>query len=522
MLPDSLSERNKRPFRKRFIECLVISENMAIETELKLHIAPEHLQRLKRHPMLRSLSTTRARTLKLYSIYYDTADLALRQQAMALRLRRVGKRFLQTLNGGGQVSAGLHQRNEWEMPVVSEQLDFDALKASGGVLPHGVRNHLQPVFVTDFSRNLRLLNFEGAEIELCMDSGEIRAGQASCPISELELELISGHPQQLFKLALALLDIVPLQVEHTSKAEYGYLLFSASNPSVGKARFPKLHRAQPIASALQSLIGTCLAHVQSNVPGALLKLDEEYLHQVRVGLRRLRVALSIALRFHADAELLALCGQVAALCVALGRSREWDVFVTQTLAPICTRLPEHDGLHDVLQASERVRKHQHIGMESNLAAPDFQRLLLRFGMWLHADPIGGAGDSLDQFAKRILTQRNKQVLSRGMDLVGADAAQLHALRIACKKLRYSTEMFGSLFDEAKVKEYEAVLSGLQDILGILNDIAVAHRLLNELDNAARHDTLALIRGWTEHDYAERVADFGRAWKCFEAQKGFWN
>ncbi len=192
---------------------------MAIETELKLHITPEHLQKLKRHPFLRSLSATRARTLKLHSIYYDTADLALRDHTMALRLRRVGTQWLQTLKGGGQVSAGLHQRNEWEMPVLSEQLDFEALKQSGSELPSGVRNRLQPVFITEFSRNIRMVKYEGAEIELCMDSGEIRAGQSSCPISEVELELKSGEPQQLFKLALALLDIVPLQVEHTSKAE---------------------------------------------------------------------------------------------------------------------------------------------------------------------------------------------------------------------------------------------------------------------------------------------------------------
>jgi CHAD domain-containing protein len=96
------------------------------------------------------------------------------------------------------------------------------------------------------------------------------------------------------------------------------------------------------------------------------------------------------------------------------------------------------------------------------------------------------------------------------------------LRIACKKLRYSTEMFGSLFNETRTRGYVAALAELQDILGILNDIAVAHRLLDELDNAARHDTLALIRGWMEHDYAERVAEFGKAWKRFAAQKGFWN
>ena len=406
-------------------------------------------------------------------------------------------------------------------PCLSEQLDFDALKACGGELPHGVRNRLQPVFITDFVRNVRLLKFEGAEIELCMDSGEIRAGQSSCPISELELELKSGTPQQLFKLAMALLDIVPLQVEHTSKAEYGYLLFSASKPSVSKGRFPPLKKSQSIASALQGLIGACLAHVQSNVPGALLKLDEEYLHQVRVGLRRLRVALSITQRYRTDDELTALREQVAKLCVELGRSREWDVFVTQTLAPICTRLPEHEGLREVLALSERARKKQHAGMENSLASPEFQRMLLRFGAWMQDEQWGEAETTLEQFAVETLKKRCKLVVKSGNAVTGADAAQLHALRIACKKLRYSIEMFGSLFSDTKTKDYVAALADLQDILGTLNDIAVAHRLLSELDNAARHDTLALIRGWMEHDYAERVAEFGKAWKRFAGQKGFW-
>ena len=496
---------------------------MAIETELKLHIAPENLIRLKRHLFLRSLSASRARTLKLYSIYFDTADLELRRQAMALRLRRAGKQFVQTLKGGGEVSAGLHQRNEWETPVPSEQLDFALLKASGGQLPHGVRNRLQPVFVTEFSRNVRMLKFEGAEIELCMDSGEIRAGQSTCPISELELELKSGSPLQLFKLALALLDIVPMDVEHTSKAEYGYLLFSAAKPSISKVKFPTLKKLQPVTVALQSLISAFLSHVQSNVPGALLKLDEEYLHQVRVGLRRLRVVLAIAQRHRPDdAELSVLRAQVARLCVELGRSREWDVFVTQTLAPILARLPDHGGLREVLNAAERVRKHQHAGMEASLASQDFQRLLLRFGAWMYDLQSVGPEATLEKFATHFLNKRSKQVLVHGKGLLGEDPAQLHALRIACKKLRYSIDMFGALFPGSKSVNYLAVLTELQDVLGILNDIAVAQRLLTELDNAGRHDTLALVRGWMEHDYAERIAEFRKAWERYAAQKEFWH
>jgi triphosphatase len=493
---------------------------MAVETELKLHISPDKLQRLKRHPLLRAHSIERARTLKLYSIYYDTAELILQQHAMALRLRRVGKQWLQTLKGGGQSSAGLHQRNEWEMPVPTEQLDLEALKRVGGKLPKGVGSHLQPVFVTDFTRNVRLLDFEGAQIELSMDSGEIRAGQGMCPISELELELKSGEPQQLFKLALKLLDIVPLEVEHTSKAEYGYRLFSASKPEVSKGKFAALQPSQDISSALKTLIASCLSHIQSNVAGALLKIDEEYLHQVRVGLRRLRVVLSVTKRVHPSAELNDLHRQVSELCIALGRSRDWDVFVTQTLAPICARLPEHEGLSTLLNTCEHLRSKQHAGMESSLASQDFQRLLLRFGAWMHEDSTDGPSVSLKKFVHKILEKRSQQVLAAG-EALSENPAQFHILRIACKKLRYSLEMFSSLLPPDKYKAYLSKLTVLQDILGTMNDIAVAHRLLDELDNAARHDTLALVRGWMEHDYAEHIALFNKKWAGFVAQTKCW-
>lgn len=494
---------------------------MAVETELKLHISPEHLQRLKRHALLRSHAIGRVRTLKLTSIYYDTADLALQRNAMVLRLRRSGKQWLQTLKGGGRSSAGLHQRNEWETPVPAEQLDLDALKLIGGKLPHGVRNHLQPVFVTDFTRTVRLLEFEGARIELCMDSGEIRAGQSMRPISELELELLSGSPQQLFKLALKLLDIVPLEVEHTSKAEYGYRLYSASKPKVSKGRFAALKPSQDVGSALQALVASCLSHVQANLAGALLKLDEEYLHQVRVGLRRLRVVLSVTKRLHPDPELDALYSQVSGLCIELGRTRDWDVFVTQILAPLCARLPEHEGLRALLGSCERMRNKLHAGTVSSLASQDFQRLLLRFGAWMHADRADARQPPLEKFVRKILDKRSKQVLATGRAVSIEEPAQFHALRIACKKLRYSLEMFGSLLPQHRYKTYLDGLAVLQDILGTMHDIAVAHSLLDGLDNAARRDTLALVRGWMEHDYAEQITLFNKHWACFVTQTKCW-
>jgi triphosphatase len=503
---------------------------MPVETELKLRIAPEHMARLKRHPILKSLAVGSASTRKLRNIYFDTPGLDLHRHAMALRLRRVGGKWLQTLKGGGGVEAGLHSRNEWEAPVAGEALDFDVLQACGGKLPRGVKKKLRPVFSTDFTRSMHQLKFEGADIELCMDSGKIIAGAKTRPISELELELKSGEPQQLFRLALVLLDIVPLEVEHASKAEYGYRLYGGGKSSATKAQLLRLEQNQDIAAALRNVISACLLHVQANVPGAIGKLDEEYLHQVRVGLRRLRVVLTMARAYRPDAELDGLRQQVAQLCEELGRARDWDVFVTQTLAPVCAQFPEHAGLRALMRTCKKNRKLQNDSMQTILASQDFNRLLLRMGCWMQGGYWKGfsAPDSaperasLLEFARRILEKRSKQARRTGRQLAEGDA-QLHALRIACKKLRYGTEIFRSLFGAAKTSRYLVSLARLQDIMGVLNDITVARRLLDEIDDKTKgRATHALILGWLEHGQARRTAELKKSWKIFSGQGAFWN
>jgi len=499
---------------------------MSIETELKLRITPEQLNRLKRHPLLRKLSITRTTTRKLYNVYFDTPDLLLQQRRIALRLRRIGKQWLQTLKSGGGVQAGLHQRNEWEMPVAAEALDFAALKECGS--PHlssSLRKNLRPLFATTFSRNSRMLRFEGAEIELCMDSGEIRANQASQPISELELELKSGDSTQLFKLALRLLDIVQFEVEHTSKAEYGYRLFTGTQPACSKVKIPELSKCRDVPCVLQTMIGLCLNHLQSNVPGAIQKRDEEYLHQVRVALRRLRVVLAMTETFRADPELALLNQQAADLCKDLGRLREWDVFITQIVSVAGANLSKYAGLSALVLASEERRGQHHAATEKQLKSSDYQRFLLRLGAWMHGNYWQCQLESkltLPQFISLILDKRNSQVNKRAKHLVNADPSQLHNLRIACKKLRYSLEMFASLFPPRKIKRYLTALANLQNTLGILNDIVVSHRLLDELDSEVLHESTTLIRGWIEHDHMEKRIQLNKVWQQFQQQKVLWS
>ncbi len=509
---------------------------MAVETELKLRIAPEQLARLKRHPLLGKHQIARPATCRLHNIYYDTPKLELHKSAIALRLRRAGRQWLQTLKGGGSVKAGLHQRNEWEIPVSRAVLDFSLLENAGPLaaewekhLPLRLRKKLQPVFITDFSRTSRLLDWQGAQIELCMDHGEVRAGQRSTPICELELELKSGEPGQLFELALELLEIVPLELEPVSKAEQGYRLLTGYTDKPVKGAVPVLAGTATLADALQALIWSCLLHLQSNLHGAMASDDTEYLHQMRVALRRLRVVLRMAGKFRADESLSALSGDIAALCVALGHIREWDVFIAETMQPIGARMAGHDGLQALLAASERQRAACYAGLRGAQRARELQRLILRFSLWMSGaywQPQTTAVPPVQDFAARRLRKLSKRFAQAGRQLDALDDARLHALRIVAKKLRYSAEFFAALYDRQKTRPFLAALSEVQEVLGQINDVAVAHRLLDELaalpELSAHREAVILAKGWIAHGLAHQFTALRKTARRFARQGEFWD
>jgi triphosphatase len=531
---------------------------MAVETELKLRIASEQLARLKRHALLKAHTVSRPVTRRLYNIYYDTPKLQLHGSGMALRLRHAGRQWLQTLKGGGSVQAGLHRRDEWEVPVNGPALELSGLSADWDEhLPRSLRKRLRPVFVTDFSRSSRMLDFHGAGIELCIDQGEIGAEQRSIPVCELELELKSGEPRQLFELALALLEIVPFELEIVSKAEQGYRLLSGYAQHPVKDVAPVVARTDALDDVLQALIWSCLQHFQGNLSGAMQHRDRaddgaEYLHQMRVALRRLRVVLRITEKIRADQQLAGLYREVSELCVELGRIREWDVFIAGTLQPMCTRIGGHAGLSALLMDCERRRAAAYASLRDAAQARELQRLLLRFAIWMNGDywrqgargqaaagkPEGGKPDAekpgARDFASRRLRKLAKRFARSGQQLESADAARLHALRIVAKKLRYSAEFFSRLFDQHRTAAYVTALGEVQDVLGQINDDAVAHRLLASMSSSLAEnavpsaqldgtemDAINLTRGWIAHDQSAQLAALDKSLRHFNKQPEFW-
>ena len=114
------------------------------------------------------------------------------------------------------------------------------------------------------------------------------------------------------------------------------------------------------------------------------------------------------------------------------------------------------------------------------------------------------------------------MIRHGKRVAGGAPEELHALRIACKKLRYSGEMLGPLFKAGATRRYLAAMSSLQNALGVLNDITTARRLLAETKLIEDPGMLDLVYDWLERDQAKRLVELRRAWKRFAGQTPFWD
>src|SRR5262245_13327001 len=148
------------------------------EIELKLSSPPAVLRKLGAHRLVRG--PARPVTRKLHTVYYDTPSLDLWRRGVALRVRRAGRRWIQTVKGGGSVRGGLHERTEVESEIAGPQPDLGRMRngelATVFASPQ-VRGQLRPVFITDFSRSSRMLELGGdTTVEASIDSGGIRGG----------------------------------------------------------------------------------------------------------------------------------------------------------------------------------------------------------------------------------------------------------------------------------------------------------------------------------------------------------
>jgi len=234
---------------------------MGTEIELKFRIPASRLAAVRR-----AVATTTAVVEPLAAVYLDTPDQHLAAARMALRLRREGAQWVQTLKAEG---ASTLQRLEHNVPLPGSRRPAlethrhdgtEAGEALQRLLAGAGQPPLQARYATEVQRTRRLLRSGGATIELALDEGCITAGRRRLPMSELELELLAGPAQALLAVAGRWAQRFGLVLDVRSKSERGHRL------AAGEAMGPPVP-PPPAASGWSRLLRAVLANASQLAEG---------------------------------------------------------------------------------------------------------------------------------------------------------------------------------------------------------------------------------------------------------------
>jgi inorganic triphosphatase YgiF len=421
---------------------------MTDEIELKLELSPKEAHLLEASGLLAG----DPKKQRQRSIYFDTADRRLAKAGLTLRIRRSGRKRIQTVKANGGASAGLFTRPEWERSVADD------------------------VPVIDDSTPIRALVGELAA-RLVLNRGAAIAGDCRSPICELELELKQGDAAALFALARKLDAEVPVRLGILTKSERGNALLRPRRMAF-KAERIVLPKDATAADAFQRIVHNCLRQYRRNEDALLAGRSAEALHQARVALRRLRSAFFVfrTLVDHAGRR---LDDELRWLAAELGEARNIDVLSDRA---------SHAAFGDRLETARRAA---YADVNEALASSRTRALMLDLAQWITCGAWLGVADArhlrdqpAGEFADAVLDRLRRKVKRHGRDLADADDDTRHKIRKDAKKLRYAADFFVSLFDgkraQRRYKRFVAALEALQDQLGALNDLAMAPHLLRKL------------------------------------------
>jgi triphosphatase len=465
-----------------------------VETELKFELPSSEVAKLNRVAWLRHGKAAKPATQ--VSIYFDTDKSVLRKNGMTFRVRRIGRRYVQTIKAP---DGGLLDRNEWETELTSGKPDFGAVRRTAlePLLTKKLRRELRPVFETRVRRKTYPLKVGGSQIELTLDRGEIGTSGRSRPLCEIEIELKTGDRAELFKMARAIARVTSAELAVKSKAQRGYELLDGSDGSAAaKADSVALTPATATRQAFALIAASCVKQVIENKP-ALLAGNPDGVHQMRIGLRRLRAAISLFSDILEQPEKNMIKQELKWLTEELGPAREFEVFLTHVVAPARRHHRRLTGMRRLSSDLAERRRSSDERARNAVRSERFRHLLLNVATWLEigewrhprVELLRELGDMpIAISAATQLRRLSKKIRKRGQLLPKFDHHQRHKLRIQAKKLRYATDFFEAVFSGKKAsksrKAFLSALEDLQDHLGDLNDIAVHENLIADIANSS--------------------------------------
>lgn len=507
---------------------------MKDEVELKLSIDSKDASRLLTHPAIANACIDKPTTHKLISVYYDTPDLKLLEAGISLRVRYVSGCWIQSVKSTGCSLTGLHQRTEWENVIAANHPDYTKILDPDWIklfADHKLRNALRPIFQTEIRRSEWQLAFDnGDKIELALDLGQLLVDNKSESISEIELELKAGDAGRLFDLALDLQKVIPLRIENSSKAQRGYAYLRTEPPIIFKAQMPKLAGNADADSAFKKIAWECINHLQRNQDMVLRGADVEGVHQMRIALRRLRSAFTLFRKLLGRENSAALLVEIGWLADTLGKARDLDVLITQTLPVIIAHFKHHKGLQMLLDKAITAQSEAYSEVRKALSSQRYHCLLLTLAAWLENERWQENTRSAKNYqvfdiASANLSRCYKRLLQRGEHLDHTNSEEHHATRIAAKRLRYAAEFFSSLYASKKSRVFIRNLSQLQERLGVLNDITTTENLLVKIvglqPSRALDEARHILSGWNACSAINYLTHMSDDWQIFTTKKPFW-
>jgi len=516
---------------------------MSQEIEIRLNVHPDDLSKLAASPLVRRFAQGNAATRRLNTVYYDTPDFAFARCGVSLRVRRQGRRFIQSVK---EKNAGalLSERNEWEAPLPDARPDLRFIPdpdARERLIALAGAETIEPKMETEIRRTTRRLRTEtGAEIEFAVDRGEIRTfanGGETLAISEIELELKEGSPLALYDAVRALSESAALTVATESKAERGLRLIEGRKVAAVKAGRVTLAGDATAEDAFRAMLLHCLRHIAQNVPAVAQGKSVEGLHQLRVGLRRLRAGFGAFGDTFENPVMRDLKERAAKFARGFGETRDLDVFATGLFPEIETCAKGRVGIGELRLHLDALREESWNRTAERAGSEGFTRFLLDLASAAEArlwrEPADAAAIAIfarpaRDFGREALDRRGRKARKRARHLARLTTDDRHRLRIALKRLRYAADFFASLFPPKAVHAYQKKLSDTQDVFGALNDAATAEDILRRIlmrameeEDAGLREGAAFVSGWHEARVGPAWKDAKRRWKQLARTEPFW-
>ncbi|KAB0644968.1 CHAD domain-containing protein [Burkholderia latens] len=361
-----------------------------------------------------------------------------------------------------------------------------------------------PLRLVSERRRGRWADDSGVVVEMTLDDVTLDGG-AEPPRRHVELRLAApdwetvaartAALRALFAAARELSGAWPAFVQLTSVIDRA----CAGEPAVAgpiKAQSVDLTGIRTQRAALFALSGDIAAQWLGNEAGVLERDDPEFVHQMRVALRRLRTLMRFFPRFADDRWKETFGADLRWLASLLGTVRDWDVFSTESLPGLI----EADGggadWNGTLDAARAQALAARVELRQALHSARYARLTLGWLEWLSTLALPDAGDDGAPSLRRHATKRVRRLfghLYASPSLTSLDTAARHRVRIDAKRLRYALEFFASLASRRTRTETVKTLARVQSVLGEANDAIVALHHLEQL--AAPAYQLGFVRGY---------------------------